>query len=336
MDAPIRMLAPELIAPDTHVIRQLAGEGMGPVATFVNSMVITGAEPVIVDCGPAVSREAWLETVFGLVEPEDVRWIFLSHDDVDHTGNLPPVLEACPQATLVTNWFSMERMAADYQLPLDRMRWVNGGERFHAGDRDLVAVVPPTFDSPTTRGLFDTRTGVYWAADSFVVPVTHEVTSIGELDPGFFRQAFLDGNRMLSPWHQWMDPAKYVRHLGDVQAIGATAVASAHAPTYRDGEVDSAFRLLQELPYLPEVAVAGAVRPRCHARHPDASAAERGRLTADRAAGASASPPSPPGVAMPTPARGRHGAAPARTTRSAPSWRRGPGAGRLGSSRQDR
>ena len=75
MDAPIRMLTPELIAPDTYVIRQLAGEGHGPVATFVNSMVITGAEPVIVDCGPAISREAWLETVFGLVEPEDVRWI---------------------------------------------------------------------------------------------------------------------------------------------------------------------------------------------------------------------------------------------------------------------
>jgi len=128
-----------------------------------------------------------------------------------------------------------------------------GGERFHAGDRDLVAVVPPTFDSPTTRGLFDTRTGVYWAADSFATVVTHEVTSIGELDPGFFRQAFLDTNRMVSPWHQWMDPAKYVRHLADVQAIGATAVASGHAPTYRDGEVDSAFRLLQELPYLPAV-----------------------------------------------------------------------------------
>ena len=86
-----------------------------------------------------------------------------------------------------------------------------------------------------------------------MVPVTHEVTRIGELDPGFFRQAFLDANRMLSPWHQWMDPAKYVRHLADVQSIGATAVASGHAPTYRDGEVDSAYRLLQEMPYLPAV-----------------------------------------------------------------------------------
>ena len=118
MDIPARMLEPAQIAPDTFVIRQLFGEGLNPVAMHVNSMVITGAEPVIVDCGPAVTRQAWLDTVFGIVDPSDVRWIFLSHDDIDHTGNLPQVLDLCPQATLVTNWFSMERMASEYLLPL--------------------------------------------------------------------------------------------------------------------------------------------------------------------------------------------------------------------------
>ena len=115
MDIPVRVCETELIAPDTHVIRQLAGEGTGPVAIYVNSMVITGAEPVIVDCGPAVTREAWLDTVFGIVDPTDVRWIYLSHDDADHTGNLPQVLEACPNATLVTNWFT--RGAHGRRLP---------------------------------------------------------------------------------------------------------------------------------------------------------------------------------------------------------------------------
>mgnify|MGYP003296853863 CR=1 FL=1 len=28
----------------------------------------------------------FLADVFSIVEPEDVRWIFLSHDDVDHSG----------------------------------------------------------------------------------------------------------------------------------------------------------------------------------------------------------------------------------------------------------
>src|SRR5690606_12986430 len=144
---------------------------------------------------------AWLDRTFELVDPVDVRWIYLSHDDTDHTGNLHQVLGACPNATLVTTSFMAERMSAEGMLPMDRMRWVNEGESFWAGDRELVAVVPPTFDSPTTRGLYDTSTGVYWAADSFGNPVTHEVSDVAELDPGFYRQAFVDMQRMLSPWH---------------------------------------------------------------------------------------------------------------------------------------
>src|SRR3954447_21126925 len=95
----IRRCPPERIAADTWVIRQLYGEGSAPVALFVNSMVITGAEPVIVHCGPKVARDDWLAHAFALVEPADVRWIYLSHDDHDHTGNLLEALALCPQAT---------------------------------------------------------------------------------------------------------------------------------------------------------------------------------------------------------------------------------------------
>lgn len=54
----------------------------------VNSMVITGAEPVLIDTGAPVHRDRWLDAVFSVVDPADVRWVFLSHDDVDHAGNL--------------------------------------------------------------------------------------------------------------------------------------------------------------------------------------------------------------------------------------------------------
>ena len=61
----------------------------------LNSLVIQGPEPVIVDTGAALLREQWAEQVFGLVEPDAVRWIFLSHDDADHTGNLDVDPRAC-------------------------------------------------------------------------------------------------------------------------------------------------------------------------------------------------------------------------------------------------
>ena len=52
-------------------------------------MLIRGREPIIVDTGAPIHRLRWLEQVFSLVDPEDVRWIFLSHDDGDHIGGLP-------------------------------------------------------------------------------------------------------------------------------------------------------------------------------------------------------------------------------------------------------
>ncbi len=257
MELPVRACDTQHLTPDTHVTRLLMGEGVNPVAVFVNSMVITGAEPIVVDCGPAIVRDLWLEKTFSVVDPADVRWIFLSHDDADHVGNLPQVLELCPQATVVTTWFMVERMGADYVLPLDRLRWVNDGERFRAGDRELVALTPPTFDSPTTRGLLDTRTGVYWASDSFGLPVTHEVDDVTQLDPGFSREAFLTMNRVLSPWHAWLDPTKYRAHLARLQSFDATALASAHGPAFFGPDIADGYRMLAELPRLPAAPLPG-------------------------------------------------------------------------------
>lgn len=259
LPSPIRMTTPELVAPDTHVIRQVAGEGMGPVAVYVNSAVITGAQPVIVDTGAAINREAWMETVFSIVDPVDVRWVFLSHDDVDHTGNLLQVLDACPNATLVANAFMVERMSADYglSLPMHRMRWVNHGDRIDAGDRELVAVTPPVFDSPTTRGLFDTTSKVYWASDAMGSPIPHEIDDIRELEPGFWRETFLEQQLFISPWLNWSDPAKYERLVQGVADLGAEVVTSGHGAALRGDQIDSALRLVRELPYLPPATLPG-------------------------------------------------------------------------------
>lgn len=155
----------------------------------------------------------------------------------------------------------MERMSAEFgmALPLPRMRWVNDGDRIDAGDRELVAVTPPTFDSPTTRGLFDTRTGVYWASDAMGSPVPHEVSDIAELDPGFWREGFLGQQLMLSPWLNWTSPERYDAVVDRVRTLGASVVTSAHGPALRGTQIESACRLLRELPYLPPARLPGQV-----------------------------------------------------------------------------
>jgi flavorubredoxin len=257
MEIPARFLSTETIAPETFLIRQGLGEGMGPVVAPINTMVIRGAEPVVVDTGLAITRDGWLEHLFEIVDPTDVRWIYLSHDDTDHTGAVFEVLDRCPSATVVTNMFSVLRMSADRTLPFERLRFVNPGESLDVGDRSLTAVVPPIFDSPTTRGLFDPTTGVYWAADAFAVESATVVDSIKEIHPGEFREAFLQTQRMISPWHNLLDPVKYARHLDTLRNLQPAIAVGCHGPAFVGDEIDSAFRLYEELPYLPPATLVG-------------------------------------------------------------------------------
>ena len=73
----------------------------------VNSMVSTGGEPVIVATG--ADRSQWLEDGFGVVEPTDVRWGYLSVDDLDHAGALAEVMTACPHAVVIAGRAALPR-----------------------------------------------------------------------------------------------------------------------------------------------------------------------------------------------------------------------------------
>ena len=247
---------PYKVARDTWVIPELVPGGPGIVVPL-NSMVIAGAEPVIVDTGNALSRAEWLQAAFSIVEPEDVKWVFLSHDDHDHSGNLEAVLELCANATLVTTHFTVERVVRAMELPLHRMRWVNSGESFDAGDRTLVAVRPPIFDSPVTRGLYDTKSGVYWAVDTFASGLPHHMVDVADWDIDVWAEMLLMFNRMVSPWHTMLDADKFIASVDAVAALSPSVVASGHSAALRGERLTEAFRLLRTIPSLPAAPLLG-------------------------------------------------------------------------------
>lgn len=248
---------PLRIADDVFLIRQLEGEGTQPMCLAVNSLVIAGDEPVIVDTGAKSNRERWLEDVFSIVRPRDVRWIFISHDDVDHLGNLAPVLERCTNATLLVNWLTVQRTAAEIRLPLKRMRWIDDGDHFEAGNRMLVALRPPTFDSPTTRGLFDTRSRVYWATDSFGALVPHHVDAAADLSLEAFQTGFTWFNRTMAPWVAIADERKFGDSVKAVRALDAACIATCHGPVIRREETETAFTLMERMPTVPAMPLRG-------------------------------------------------------------------------------
>jgi flavorubredoxin len=247
---PTIVRSPERIAAETWLIHQVQEALGAPLRVYLNSMVIRGAEPVIVDTGTLANRAQWMDDVFGLVDPADVRYVFISHDDADHTGNLAQVMELCPNATLLASWALVERFSNAFRFPLHRCRWVDDGSHLELDDRRLRFVRPPLWDSPTTRGVFDPSTEVYWAVDAFATPCSTAVEpSVAELEPEAWRGGMaMFAHHAVAPWLAMVDHDRYRRHAERVRALGATTIASAHSPLITGAWIDKAFDLLLDLP----------------------------------------------------------------------------------------
>jgi flavorubredoxin len=240
-------LLPYQVAEETFVIPWVLEAP--PVGWFpMNSLLIRGSEPIIVDTGSPADRVAWLRKVSSLVDLDEVRWIFLSHDDRDHSGNLLAALDACPNATLLTTWFMVGRMLEEWATPMDRIRFMNPGDILQTADRRLVAVQPPIFDNPTSRALFDERTGLLWGVDTFATNLPFHCESSDDLSAQQFSEGQAFGGCLVGAWHQWLDETKFHRAVSRVQALPINVIAACHTPAIRGARIEAAFDVLRTLP----------------------------------------------------------------------------------------
>jgi len=255
--------APLEIASDTFLLRGVyRAETM---STNLNSMLIRGGEPVLIDTGMAIHREHWWEDVCSLVEPESIRWIFITHDDLDHTGNLLAALQRCPNAGLVVNRASSWRTSVTFGIPPERIRTVTNGEAFQLGDRKLLPLRPPVFDSPYTLGLYDASTRVYYASDAFCAPMPVEpIDRVDEMPEQQWAGGMALYHRSsLCPWISLVDQQKFAAEVEHLAELDIAVIAAAHTPLIPQSSVLRALELMARLPgsVQAELELAGVGAP---------------------------------------------------------------------------
>jgi hypothetical protein len=200
----------------------------------VNAFVIHAAQPVVVDTGLGLPDRDFLAYLAEVIDPADVRWIWLTHPDRDHTGGLFALLEAAPQARVVTTFIGAGIMSTERPLPLDRIYLLNPGQSLDAGDRRLTGFRPPLFDNPATVGVLDTSTGVCLSSDCFGAALpTPELASAHDAaaaNPDELRAAQRLWATVDSPWVHAVDPAKFAASFGPLRDFGPSAILSTHLP----------------------------------------------------------------------------------------------------------
>lgn len=238
------------LAPETFLVRMALATAADPLVMYQASMVIRGAEPILVDTGPAAAADLWLEATFALVDPQDVRWVFVSHNDADHDGNVLAALAACPNATLVTTSGAVARMTSSFDLPYRRMSWLNFGDTFEAGDRSIEIIDPPVYDSPNTQGAFDRSTGVMWSVDAFaaLVPAEAPPALARDVAPESWEKSLGALGIAANPWLEGSRPDWFAARLRAMTDRRPAVVATAHGPALTGNRIDRAVELYAALP----------------------------------------------------------------------------------------
>ena len=217
---------------------EIPGLGVLPV----NAFLLNGAQPMLVDTGLPQSREAFLAALGGLVDPADLRWIWISHPDRDHMGALYELIELAPQARIVTTYAGMGIASIDRPLPIDRVYLLNPGQQLDLGDRTLTCLRPPLFDSPVTTGFVDSATGTVFSSDCFGAPLP-SLELAGAADVSEIPAADLEQGQRLwasvdSPWISWLDAGVFDASLAPWRALDPELLLCTHLPpaTGRAGE----------------------------------------------------------------------------------------------------
>lgn len=206
--------------------------GLGFLA--INAFVLHAREPVVVDTGLGLPNRDFVADLSLIMDPADVRWIWLTHPDRDHTGGLFDLLDAAPQARVVTTYIGMGIMSVERPLPLDRVYLLNPGQSLDVGDRTLHEFRPPLFDSPATVGFYDDRSGACFSSDCFGAALSSAELGYGvdvrEVPPGDLRDAQLLWATVDSPWVHNVDAGRYVQTVRSMQAFDPEIIFSSHLP----------------------------------------------------------------------------------------------------------
>jgi hypothetical protein len=197
----------------------------------INAFVLHGDEPVLVDTGSIADSPSFMSTLESIIDPRDLRWIWLTHTDFDHIGSLAPLLDINPDVRVITSFVGVGIMGlTTTPLPMDRVYLINPGQSITVGDRTLTAVRPPVFDNPITTGFVDTSTRTLFTSDCFGallsgVPDSAADVAADELRDGQVRWATID-----SAWVHDVDHNTFTANLDHFRAIEPDLVLSSHLP----------------------------------------------------------------------------------------------------------
>nr|WP_156779820.1 FprA family A-type flavoprotein [Ammonifex degensii] len=161
---------------------------------------------------------------------ERLDYVIANHTEQDHSGSLPDVLAAYPEARVVTNAKCKAMLIDHLHLPEDRFVVVGDEETLSLGDKTLVFKLAPWVHWPETMFTYLVEDKILFPCDFLG---SHFATS--ELFATQEREIYLAAKRyyaeIMMPFRNHVQ-----KHLEYVEKLPLAFIAPSHGPVYHRPE----------------------------------------------------------------------------------------------------
>ena len=221
-------------------------------ATY-NAYLIRDEKVALVDTVKAPFAQQLQRNVASLVELEKVDYLICLHAEMDHSGALPAMVKACPNAVVVCNAKCKEALAGFYDVSDWKFQIVAQGESLSLGKRSLTFVNVPMVHWPESSVAYMPEEKILFANDAFGQHIATSNRFDDECDlPTLLREAKSYYANIVAPYGR-----QTLKVLETVKTLELDLIAPGHGVMWRSHikEIIDAYERWASGKYAPKVLI---------------------------------------------------------------------------------
>ncbi|WP_066382641.1 MULTISPECIES: diflavin flavoprotein [unclassified Anabaena] len=135
--------------------------------TTYNSFLIQGEKIALVDTSHRKFEQLYLELITGLIDPNQIDYLIISHTEPDHSGLVKDILQLAPDITVVGAKVAIQFLENMVHQSF-KSKLVKSGDRLDLGNgHELEFISAPNLHWPDTIFTYDHKTGILYTCDVF-------------------------------------------------------------------------------------------------------------------------------------------------------------------------
>ena len=173
-------------------------------------VMLNEGNPILIDCGSQLHRTEIMSELDVLLDGMTPKYIFLTHSELPHSGNLRKIVERWPDIQVIVSIVLLKYIEIAPIMPLEQIVAIHPGTKRVFAGRELHFVNALLKDQPGSQWIYDPKTGTMFTGDGFgyYMPSGSDEAFSDEagstFDPALFHDYHYDAFRFL----RWTVPAK--------------------------------------------------------------------------------------------------------------------------------